>query len=108
MNAKTTDPWDDIQAHVSAQGGPEFATWIEKTEWLALAWLGEVGEACNVVKKIRRNDSSILTAERFEKLRSELVDSMVYLLILLDHIGVPASSLPVAIDAAHTAFLNRK
>ena len=107
----TSNPntWTDVQSAVSAEGCPEFDTWISKLEWLALAWAGEVGEVCNVIKKIRRDDEhGTPSLERMHKLRAEIVDSVVYLLVMLDHLGVKADSLPAEILLAHEAFLGRK
>lgn len=101
------DPWDVVQQLVSDEGFPPFNSWVSKAEWLALAWAGEVGEACNEIKKIRRDDGGLLSVERSQKLNAELVDSAVYLLVLLDHLGVPMSSLRDRIVEAHERFLAR-
>ena len=101
-----TDPWDNLQATVAAEGCPEFDSWVSKMEWLALAWSGEVGEVANEVKKIRRDDGG-LTGERSARVLSELVDATVYQLVMLDHLGVRFSRLHDLVRAAHEAFLAR-
>jgi len=55
----------------------------ERYLWLALA--GEVGEACNLVKKQWRDG---FTQERVEKLKTELADVYIYLRILESFYGL--------------------
>jgi NTP pyrophosphatase (non-canonical NTP hydrolase) len=55
----------------------------ERYLWLALA--GEVGEACNLVKKQWRDG---FTQERVEKLKTELADIYIYLRILESFYGL--------------------
>lgn len=44
----------------------------------ALALAGEVGEFCNVLKKLQRDDVTDLTLESFEHLADELCDVFIY------------------------------
>jgi NTP pyrophosphatase (non-canonical NTP hydrolase) len=55
----------------------------ERFLWLALA--GEVGEACNIVKKQWRDG---FTIERVEKLKTELADVYIYLRVLESFYGL--------------------
>lgn len=103
----SADPWDELQEYVAAEGGPTFPSLLGSLEWYALALAGEVGEACNVIKKIRRDDGERLTSERREHLQDELIDSLVYLMILLFRTGVPMNEAFARVRAAHEAFMAR-
>ena len=50
----------------------------ERIKYPALGLAGEVGEVCNEVKKIYRDDAGTLTTERIEALRKELGDVLWY------------------------------
>jgi NTP pyrophosphatase (non-canonical NTP hydrolase) len=52
-----------------------------------LALAGEVGEACNILKKIKRG-SKKLDEKTLEELRHELGDIATYLALLADRLGV--------------------
>lgn len=55
--------------------------------YLSTALAGEVGEACNVVKKIARDDQGFPSDARLEDLKSELGDCLWYLSQLALHYG---------------------
>lgn len=52
----------------------------EDLGYMALAMAGEVGEFCNVVKKIERKSLDLSDAKTWLMLSSELTDVLVYLL----------------------------
>lgn len=62
----------------------ECGTW-SLNDW-AVAATGELGEACNLLKKVRRGDDH-LRAFRAE-LGDELSDAVIYLLQLMDRAGI--------------------
>ncbi len=53
------------------------------TDW-ALAMVGEAGEVCNEVKKLRRNDGTGST----ERLAEEIADVLIYLDLLAARAGI--------------------
>jgi NTP pyrophosphatase (non-canonical NTP hydrolase) len=53
----------------------------------AMALAGEVGEACNILKKIKRG-SKKQDEKSLEELRHELGDIATYLALLADRLGV--------------------
>lgn len=54
-------------------------------DW-AVAAVGEIGEACNVLKKVRRGDLTL--AEARPMLRQEFADVVIYLDLLAGHAGI--------------------
>lgn len=64
-------------------------------DW-ACAMAGEAGEACNVVKKLRRIEtgqrSSESSGELWLKLRYELADTILYTLLLANHYAIDLPS----------------
>ena len=57
------------------------------TDW-ACALAGEVGEACNVIKKLRRGDFKLEDHEYRTILADELADIQIYLDLLAHHAGI--------------------
>lgn len=55
------------------------------SDW-AVAFVGEVGEACNIWKKVRRGDMSIEDARPL--IAAELADAQTYLDILASELGI--------------------
>lgn len=57
------------------------------TPWTVTDWstavAGEVGEACNLIKKTRRDETVPL-----EAIASEIADAVIYLDLLADHLGI--------------------
>lgn len=68
------------QAHAKADG----SDW-SLNDW-AVALAGEVGEACNVLKKVRRGDMSLEEAQ--PKLVQEFADIVIYLDLLSKQAGI--------------------
>lgn len=66
---------------------PDGSDW-SLTDW-ATAVSGELGEACNIIKKIRRGDLSIENA--MEDLSDELADVFIYLDLLSYRSGIDLS-----------------
>lgn len=56
--------------------------------YVAVALAGEVGEACNEVKKLQRDDKGALTNERRDKIVDELGDVLWYLTQFARELGV--------------------
>ena len=57
---------------------------LSRLEYLAIALAGEVGEFANLVKKIRRRFDNLekkISKDIFEKLKEELTDVFIYVLI---------------------------
>jgi len=83
--------------------------------WTGADWsnamAGECGEACNVVKKLRRKDlglSAAVDPERdvlIEKLADELADTYLYLNLLAEHYAI---DLPAAIVRKFNAISERE
>lgn len=68
-------------------------------EWTGSDWgnamAGEAGEACNVVKKLRRHETNLGTSyntpereELIPKLAEELADAVTYADLLANHYGI--------------------
>lgn len=53
----------------------------------ALGLSGEIGETCNLIKKIYRDDNGQITEERKDKLKSEISDIFWYLASLCSDLG---------------------
>lgn len=73
----------------NAQGLPAH-TIADGSDWSANDWMtavcGELGEAANILKKVRRGD---LTQEEARKhLRQELADTVIYLDLLAARVGI--------------------
>jgi NTP pyrophosphatase (non-canonical NTP hydrolase) len=64
--------------------------------YLATALAGEVGEACNVVKKIARDDKGEPTSRRLDDLKSELGDVLWYMAELAGQYGMTLSDIAIA------------
>lgn len=60
-------------------------------EW-GLATAGEVGELCNVIKKIHRGDFTLEEANRKELIADEAADVVIYLDLLCQRAGVDLST----------------
>ncbi len=57
---------------------------LRRFEYLAIALAGEIGEFANLVKKIRRRFNNLkrfATKREIEKLKEEIVDIFIYVLI---------------------------
>ena len=54
----------------------------------ALGLAGETGEVCEKIKKLHRDDGSVLTEERRELLKKELGDVLWYLSALAHDLGL--------------------
>lgn len=63
----------------------------ETLEYIVLCISGEAGEMANVVKKIIRDDDSVLTEDKLNHLIDELGDVMWYVARLLTKLGLPMS-----------------
>jgi NTP pyrophosphatase (non-canonical NTP hydrolase) len=71
---------------VEAQDTPRYFPSVDASvDYLAIALAGEVGEACNVVKKWLRGDFE--TNEFREFLYQELPDVLIYLVLLAEAAG---------------------
>ena len=60
-------------------------------KYLTIGLCGEVGEVCNEIKKLERDDNNILTDNRLQKIKLELGDVLWY------YIGI-CNKLDVSID----------
>ena len=69
-----------VTAHDKADG----SDW-SLNDW-AVAMVGEAGEACNVLKKVRRGDMTL--DEALPKLRQEFADVVIYLDLLAKQAGI--------------------
>jgi len=52
--------------------------------WGSLSLAGEIGEFCNLVKKINRDDGGVITADRKHQMKDELGDVFWYFLFVCD------------------------
>jgi len=52
--------------------------------WGTLSLSGEIGEFCNIVKKINRDDGGTITPEKLSMMKDELGDVMWYWLFVCD------------------------
>jgi len=52
--------------------------------WGSLSLAGEIGEFCNLVKKINRDDGGVITADRKLQMKDELGDIFWYLIFVCD------------------------
>lgn len=92
-------------AHWHAGGTP----WVG-SDW-SNAMAGEAGEACNVVKKLRRQETAVVGAadpvwqELVAKLGEELADTLIYIDLVAAHYGV---DLPAALCAKFNAVSERE
>lgn len=91
----------DIQAAHARRNSayPTCAEWSLADWGNALA--GETGEACNIVKKIRRGDGAGPAGklELLSKLAAELGDVIAYACLLAEHAGID-------LELAHAAKFN--
>lgn len=81
-----------------AKNETRVARWHEDNVWEGTDWAtalaGEMGEACNVVKKLRRAETGAINAgdppveELVEMLALECADVLIYLEILASHYGI--------------------
>lgn len=73
----------------NAKGEPAHSE-PDGSDWALSAWgnavAGEVGEACNIIKKIERKDMTL--SEAREALGNELADAVTYLSILAFRAGI--------------------
>lgn len=66
---------------------------FHKLEYYALGLAGETGETIDEIKKMIRDDASLLTEERKEKLLSEIGDVLWYIAQMASVIDVPLSTI---------------
>lgn len=92
--SKTLLELQDIQrsfdlSHQSANG-PLFIEIgdnnVQELEHLAVCLAGEVGEFCNILKKVRRGDTSLKNAK--PALSEELADIFIYLIKISNQFGI--------------------
>lgn len=76
----------DIQSAEATDSKHYFPTLDQGYTYLGIALAGEVGEACNFIKKYERG--SISETELVEELGKELADILIYLVMLADRAGV--------------------
>lgn len=55
---------------------------LKHLQYLGIALAGEVGEFCNLIKKVSRSYSSLgkISSEKIDELKEELVDIFIYLI----------------------------
>jgi NTP pyrophosphatase (non-canonical NTP hydrolase) len=84
----------DINA-IAVQCGNDSRAWFpdiaEDLDFMALAAAGEIGELCNVLKKVRRGTHTY--EEMRDQIASESVDAIIYLLNILDIEGQDIAAL---------------
>ncbi len=61
---------------------------LENLEYPTLGLAGEAGEVANIVKKIQRDHSGIITDETRAKLKDELGDVLWYISACADELGI--------------------
>lgn len=59
---------------------------VDVLEFLSIGLAGEVGETCNIVKKIVRGDCTIVDVK--DHLTEELIDVFIYILKLLSQLEI--------------------
>ena len=57
-------------------------------KYLTVGLCGEVGEVCNEIKKMERDDNNILTNERMEKIKLEMGDVLWYYVGICNKLGI--------------------
>ncbi|MDJ0894819.1 MAG: MazG-like family protein [Alphaproteobacteria bacterium] len=80
---------DRVGAFLNANGQPAYAK-PDSSDWSIADWLvavmGELGEAANVVKKVRRGDMTMDEARPL--LEQEFADVVIYLDLIADQCGI--------------------
>lgn len=76
----------EIQSVEGSDSKHYFPHLSEGPVYLGVALAGEVGEVCNEIKKWARDDFPV--AELRERLRKELPDVLIYLVMLADHLNL--------------------
>lgn len=80
----------------------EYRKWTRKTaiypkenalEYVCLGLAGEVGEVCNKIKKVIRDDNKVLTDKRREDIIDEFGDVMYYTARLADELNIDFMSI---------------
>ena len=64
---------------------------LEFLQSMVVALIGEVGEFANIVKKVNRDNKILgknLDEKTIEKLREELTDCFIYIIILSNHLNM--------------------
>ena len=57
-------------------------------KYLTVGMCGEVGEVCNEIKKIERDDDGVLTDKRLAKIKLELGDVLWYYIGICNTLGI--------------------
>ena len=57
-------------------------------KYLTIGMCGEVGEVCNEIKKIERDDGGVLTDKRLERIKLELGDVLWYYVGICNTLGI--------------------
>lgn len=86
------------EAKKTAQYPPELAV-----AYLALGIAGEAGEVANKVKKIIRDDQSVITDEKRQAILDEVGDTLWYAAMLCEELGVSLADVAQANIAKLTA-----
>lgn len=87
-------------AHSEADG----SDW-SPNDWM-VALVGEVGEAANVMKKIRRGDMTL--EEALPKLRQEYADAAIYLDLLAKRVGIDLGEAIIETFNAKSEFVGSR
>jgi hypothetical protein len=82
---------DDIAEQCGNDSRDWFPNFADNTTLYALAAAGEVGELCNVIKKVERGTHTY--EEVSGQIVSEAMDAVIYLLCLLDYEGQDVAAL---------------
>lgn len=72
----------DLQRRRSKESFPQCEQWTLPD--LMTAIMGELGEAANELKKLRRGDLCKYPGERHDKVALELIDTLTYTLLMLN------------------------
>jgi len=57
-------------------------------KYLTVGLCGEVGEVCNEVKKIERDDDGVVTEKRLQRIKIELGDVLWYYVGICNKLGI--------------------
>ena len=78
--------FEEYQSEASATA--HYPRRMENLEYPTLGLAGEAGEVANIVKKIQRDNSGVITDEVRGKLKDELGDVLWYISACADELGL--------------------
>lgn len=62
-------------------------------KYLTIGLMGEMGELCNEIKKLERDDNNIMTKDRMDKIKLEMGDVLWYYVGITQKLGININEL---------------